>query len=66
MSTVSEIKEAIETLPEKDYIQLRQWFSEKDWGKWDRQIVADSEAGKLDFMIKEAIEEKSKGKLKEL
>jgi hypothetical protein len=66
MSTVSEIKEAIETLPEKDYIQLRQWFSEKDWNKWDKQILADSEAGKLDFLIKEALEEKSKGKLKEL
>ncbi len=66
MSTVSEIKEAIETLPEKDYIQLRQWFSEKDWGKWDKQILADSEAGKLDYLIKEALEEKSKGKLKEL
>ncbi|MCP4264777.1 MAG: hypothetical protein GY777_04235 [Candidatus Brocadiaceae bacterium] len=66
MSTVSEIKEAIETLPEKDYVQLRQWFSEKDWGKWDKQILADSEAGKLDYLIKEAFEEKSKGKLKEL
>lgn len=66
MSTVNEIKEAIETLPEKDYIKLRQWFSEKDWGKWDKQISEDSEAGKLDFLIKEALEEKSKGKLKEL
>ncbi len=66
MSTISEIKEAIETLPEEDYIQLRQWFSEKDWEKWDRQILSDSEAGKLDFLIKEALEEKSKGKLKEL
>lgn len=66
MSTVSEIKEAIETLPEKDYIQLRQWFSEKDWEKWDKQILVDSEAGKLDYLIKETLEEKSKGNLKEL
>ena len=66
MSRVNEIKEAIETLPEKDYIQLRQWFSEKDWEKWDQQIVAASEAGGLNFLIKEALEEKSKGKLKEL
>ncbi|MFQ5685348.1 MAG: hypothetical protein ACE5GV_01680 [Candidatus Scalindua sp.] len=66
MSTVGEIKEAIETLPEKDYVKLRQWFSEKDWEKWDKQIIADSEAGTLDYLIKEALEEKSKGKLKEL
>ncbi|GJQ49205.1 hypothetical protein KsCSTR_19970 [Candidatus Kuenenia stuttgartiensis] len=66
MSTVSKIKEAIETLPENEYVQLRQWFLEKDWEKWDNQILADSEAGTLDPLIKEAFEEKSKGKLKEL
>ncbi len=60
MSTVSKIKEAIETLPEEDYVQLRQWFSEKDWDKWDKQILANSEAGALDFLIKEALDEKSK------
>ena len=66
MSNVAEIKAAIEVLPEEDYIQLRQWFSEKDWQRWDRQIEADSESGKLDFLIKEALNEKQQGKLKEL
>ena len=66
MSKVDKIKEAIEALPEEDYVQLRQWFSEKDWEKWDRQIEEDSESGRLDFLIKEALEEKAKGKLKEL
>ncbi|MBI4824524.1 MAG: hypothetical protein HY805_09905 [Nitrospirae bacterium] len=66
MPKVDEIKEAINALPEKEYIQLRQWFSEKDWQKWDRQIVADSESKKLNFLFKEAIEAKSKGKLREL
>jgi hypothetical protein len=64
MSTVEAIKEAIETLPEKDYARLRKWFSEKDWRKWDKQIAADSRAGKLDFLVKEAFEGKSKGKLR--
>ncbi len=58
MSNVAEIKTAIEVLPEEDYVQLRQWFSEKDWQRWDRQIEADSESGKLDFLIKEALNEK--------
>lgn len=66
MSKVAEIKAAIEKLPEKDFVQLRQWFSEKDWQKWDRQIEMDSESGKLDFLIKEALNEKDKGNLKEL
>ncbi len=66
MSKVDEIKEAIEALPEEEYGQLRQWFSKKDWQKWDREIEAGSESGKLDFLIKEALDEKAKGKLKEL
>jgi hypothetical protein len=35
MSKVDEIKEAIDALPEEEYVKLRQWFSEKDWQKWD-------------------------------
>ena len=66
MSNVEEIKVAIEALPEADYVQLRKWFSEKDWGRWDKQIQADSKSGKLDFLIAEAVEEKKKGTLKEL
>ncbi|MEW6448681.1 MAG: hypothetical protein AB1426_11470 [Bacillota bacterium] len=66
MFNVAEIKAAIENLPESDFVQLRKWFWEKDWQKWDRQIEEDSKAGKLDFLIKEAFDEKSKGQLKEL
>lgn len=66
MPKVDEIKAAIETLEEEDYVQLRKWFSEKDWEKWDKQIEVDSGTGKLDFLIKEAFDEKMRGKLKEL
>ena len=66
MTKVEEIKAAIESLPEKEFVRLRQWFSEKDWQEWDKQIARDSESGKLDFLIKEAIDEKDKGKLKGL
>ena len=66
MPNVDAIKKAIETLPDEDYAQLRQWFSEKDWQKWDKQIKADSRTGRLDFLVKEAFDEKSKGKLRDL
>ena len=66
MSRVEKIEAEIESLSEEEYVHLRKWFSEKDWGKWDRQIEADSEAGKLDFLVREALDEKAKGKLKEL
>lgn len=66
MITVEEIKTAISSLPEKEYISLRNWFSEKDWVKWDRNIEKDSESGKLDFLIEEALNEKSRGTLRDL
>ncbi len=65
MSNVEAIKSAIEALPESDYIELRQWFNEKDWGKWDKQIEADSKSGKLDFLIADAMKEKEKETLVE-
>ena len=66
MSTITEIQQAILALPENDYAQLRQWFSELDWKKWDEQIESDSEDGKLDFMVTQALEAKSEGTLLDL
>jgi hypothetical protein len=66
MSKVQEIEAAIESLSDEEYIRIRKWFSEKDWKKWDRQIEVDSESGTLNFLIREAIDEQAKGKLKEL
>ena len=64
MSTVEDIKLAIEALPENDYIELRQWFSEKDWQNWDDQIESDSQSGRLNFLIKEAKDQKKNRKLR--
>lgn len=66
MLTINVLKREIEALPDDEYAQLRQWFSEKNWQKWDMQIEADSEAGKLDFLAKEAFDGKIKGKLRKL
>ena len=40
MSNITEIQQAILSLPEADYLQLRHWFNELEWEKWDRQIEA--------------------------
>ena len=58
MSSITKIQQAILSLPEADYLQLRHWFNELDWEKWDRQIEEDSKSGKLDFLIDEAFEAK--------
>ncbi len=66
MENLERIKHEIESLPEDDFLQLRKWFSEKDWEKWDRQIEEDSTLGKLDFLMKEASEDKEKGRLRNM
>jgi len=66
MSTVDEIKEAISKLPEDQYNAIRKWFSEEDWKSWDSQIERDSASGALDFLIEEARQEETEGKLKDL
>lgn len=66
MASIAKIQEEILALSETDYQQLRQWFNELDKDEWDRQIEEDSNAGKLDFLITEAIEAKKEGTLKNL
>ena len=66
MANISKIQKEILALSETDYLQLKQWFDELEWDKWDRQIEEDSNAGKLDFLIAEAREAKEKGTLKNL
>jgi hypothetical protein len=66
MSKVDELKREIEQLPEDEFTELVRWLSEKDWERWDKQIEDDAAAGKLDFLVHEAVEAKAKGKLKDL
>ncbi len=66
MSKIEELKAEIERLPSEQSAELFRWMSEREWENWDRQIEADSKGGKLDFLVREALEEKAKGTLKEL
>ena len=59
MSKIDELKADIDRLPNEELAEL--FPSEKEWESWDREIEADSEAGRLDFLVREAHEEKAKG-----
>jgi len=58
MTTIKDMEMAIASLSAEEYVQFRRWFFDHDWEKWDRQIEADAESGKLDFLRQEAAEEK--------
>ena len=66
MQTVEEIQQAIEALSDEDYERIRHWLAEADWDDWDRQIAADIEAGRLDFLAQDAREDKRRGLLRDL
>ncbi len=53
MSKLDELKADIARLPD-----LAELFpSEKEWESSDKEIEADSQAGRLDFLVREAHEE---------
>ena len=66
MSGLAGIQQAISVLPEAKYAQLREWFSDLDWEKWDQQVEADAHEGRLDVLIAEALDAKEAGALQEL
>jgi len=66
MTKFDEIKAAIADLPREEFTRLRRWIAERDWQEWDAEVKADSESGKLDFLIEEARHGKRAGRLGDL
>ena len=66
MSEVEQIESRIKNLSPEDLAKLRTWFAEFDAQAWDRQIEADSMAGKLDHLIEESLAEHKAGKSRPL
>jgi hypothetical protein len=66
MTRLEELEKAVDSLPEDEYRRFRNWFMEKDWERWDRQIAEDSRTGRLDFLVEEALETREKSELRDL
>ncbi len=56
MATVDELETAVEALTPEEYSRFRRWFLNRDWEKWDHEIKEDVEPGRLDFLVREAVE----------
>ena len=56
MTTIDEIKVAIEQLPPEALRELRVWYEHFDAQQWDEQMLADIAAGRLDALADEAIQ----------
>jgi hypothetical protein len=47
MTTVAEIQEAVQGLPEEQFEAFSSWFEQYEDQRWDRQIERDQKSGAL-------------------
>jgi len=66
MSTVQEIEAAVSKLSLKELSAFRAWFSEFDAKAWDKQLAEDVQAGRLDALAEEALEDLRSGRCTDL
>ena len=67
MSTVAEIIEAVKQLDNDEKREFLTRLAEVDFDDaWDRQIKADADAGKLDSLWRDALEDIKSGNVKPL
>ncbi len=66
VSTVTEIREAIQKLPPKEAWKLAQELHERLDGLWDEEFEQDVKAGRLDGVIARARAEHAAGKTRSM
>jgi hypothetical protein len=66
MSNLEELEQKIQNLPATELAKFRAWFIEFDHLIWDKQIEADSKAGKLKGLVSDALADYRAGKAREI
>jgi hypothetical protein len=66
MSTVEQIKAAIEQLSLSQRAELEKWLHGWEADAWDRQIALDATTGRLDQLLAEVDKQIDQGKLREI
>jgi hypothetical protein len=52
--SVQELEQAVSQLSVEELSEFAQWFAEFHHDEWDKQIIADSKAGRLNKLIEKA------------
>jgi hypothetical protein len=63
---IEHLENRILKLDHNSFATLRDWLIELDNDRWDKQLEADSNSGKLDFLINTALAEHEAGKTRDL
>ena len=64
--TVQDLEKEISRLTPDELTQFRHWFEDFDAQRWDNQIQADVENGKLDSLADQALKDFDSGKCSKL
>jgi hypothetical protein len=66
MTNVAEIEEAVSRLPPEELAAFRAWFEAFEAERFDRRIDEDAEAGRLDRLADEALDDLRRGNVRAL
>ena len=66
MAATEKLELLVKTLSPEDLAKFRVWFAEFDVERWDRQVEADTAAGKLYRLIDESMAEHKANKSRPL
>lgn len=66
MTKLEEIEHAISKLKPEEMAEFRRWFEEFDARVWDEKIEKDASSGRLDSLIKDALDDHKHGRTKEI
>lgn len=62
MGQLEQLEERVRSLSAAELSEFRVWFAEFDAQVWDEQIVSDSNAGRLDALVEQAVSEHLAGR----
>ena len=62
MTSVQDIEAAVERLAPEQRAQFRAWFEAFDANEWDRRLEQDINAGRLDWLADEALDDLASGR----
>ena len=63
VNSVQQIKKAIELLPARQRCALARWLQKQENLSWDVQMDEDARSGQLQFLIDEAAQARTAGRL---
>ncbi len=66
MAELDDIEQAVSRLSAADFRKFRDWFEKLEAERFDERIERDANAGKLDGLADEAIEDSRAGRTREI